>query len=56
MVIVPQQSVHRTSAEHALAVVVRTSPYLVNDILCKRVLNQLDQVVIVNHVKSISVI
>lgn len=56
VVVVPKQSVHGAGTEHALTIVVRTSPDLVHDVLCKRMVNKLDQIIVVDHVKGISVV
>ncbi len=56
VVVIPKKSVYGAGTEHALTIVVRTSPDLVHDVLCKRMVNKLDQIIVVYHVKGISVV
>jgi hypothetical protein len=56
VVVVPEQGVDGAGTEHALTIVVGTSPDLVHDVLGKRMVNQFYQIVVVNHVQGISVV
>lgn len=56
MIIVPEQSVHRTRTKHARTVIIGACPNLMNDILREGMFNQFDEVVVVYHVQGISVV